>query len=326
MNIKIEISKWRKSELEQELEFLRTVRSREVAAMIEEAKEYGNLSENAEYEAAKNEQQRLYGRIAKIEEMLLCAVVAEEKCLSEDFLAELRKLILACGLSTKQAEKYADYCRIQFEMQEQKQYGILPTDNCLKTLKEAQKIISGKSDHIELNEYTIDRFLRIPSDQWQSAKRAIMECFGSSKEAVDMLFNKDEELLLVSKESVSALADCLKVTLSDEGVAWKVFRRAALLGEEAVKSRIVSVLDMLGEEFGKKVIRADAEANEWLFWRYYSDPVGCIAYMKDCGLTPEKILTVIQQEPDILHMYREGRRLSYGHDQERIDEIIRRYR
>ena len=325
MNTKIPMSKRKKSELERELEFLRTVRSREVAAMIEEAKEYGDLLENAEYEAAEQERQRLCGRIAQMEEILRCAVVAEEKCFSDEFLAELKKVILACGLSAKQAEAYAKYCRTQFELQDQKQYGILPAAPCLETLKEAQRILSGKKEPAELNEYAMDRFLRIPADQWRAAKAAVMECFGVDQETVDALFNQEEELLLLSKDTVNALAEDLKAVLPDAIAAWKVFRNAALLGKEAVKARIFAVLDLLGEEFGKQVIHTDAAANEWLFWRYYSDPVGCIAYMKACGLPPEKILRVIQEESAILHMYKIDRRVSYGHDQAHIDEIIRRY-
>ena len=324
MSNKYRISKQRKDDLERELTFLRTTRNREVEAMIAEAMEYGDLSHNAEYEAAKDEQWRLYGRIAEIEGILSDAVVAEEKSLSDDFIAELKILIESCGLSAKQAESYADYCRRQYETAEQMEYGTLPDDKCLETLKAAQRIVAQKPEYHELQDGTIDRLLRVPCDKWQVAKAAIMECFGCSKEAVDTLFHEDEEWLFISEDSILALADCLKAALSDKNAAWKTFPRAALLGMDTVKSRIASVIDMLGEEFGKKVIHADAEEGAWLFWRYYSDPVGCIAYMKDCGLTPEKILTAIQKEPCILHMYKEGRRLSYGHDQERIDHVIRR--
>ena len=325
MSNKYRISKQRKDDLERELTFLRTTRNREVEAMIAEAMEYGDLSHNAEYEAAKDEQWRLYGRIAEIEGILSDAVVAEEKSLSDDFIAELKILIESCGLSAKQAESYADYCRRQYETAEQMEYGTLPDDKCLETLKAAQRIAAQKPEYHELQDGTIDRLLRIPCDKWQAAKTAIMECFGCGKEAVDTLFQEEEEWLFISEDSVFALADCLKAALSDKNAVQKVFPRAALLGVDTVKSRIIAVMDMLGEEFGKKVICADAEEGGWLFWRYYSDPVGCIAYMKDCGLTPEKILTVIRKEPCILHMYKEGRKLSCGHDQERIDHVIHRY-
>ena len=325
MSNKYYISKQRKDDLERELAFLRTTRNREVEAMIAEAMEYGDLPHNAEYEAAKDLQRKLYGRIAEIEQILFQAVVAEEKSLPDDFVAELKRRMEACGLSPKQAESYADFCRSKYEPAEQTEYGILPDESCLETLKAAQQIVSRKPECHELHDYTIHRLLQVPCGRWQAAKAAIMECFGCSKEAVDALFQEDEEFLFLSEDSVYALTDCLKAVLSDPNTAWKVFPKAALLGADTVKSRIAAVMDLLGEEFGKQAIRADAEEGEWLFWRYYSDPVGCIGYMKEWGLTPEKILTVIQNEPYILHMYKEGRKLSYGHDQERIDHIIRRF-
>ena len=57
-------------ELQQELEQLRVVRRPEVAARIGQAKEYGDISENAEYEDAKNEQAFMEGRIRTIENLL----------------------------------------------------------------------------------------------------------------------------------------------------------------------------------------------------------------------------------------------------------------
>ena len=66
-------------ELEKELNYLKTTREREIAAMIAEARSYGDLSENSEYDAAKNEQAKLYGRIAEIEDILSHAVVIEDE-------------------------------------------------------------------------------------------------------------------------------------------------------------------------------------------------------------------------------------------------------
>ena len=62
-----------------ELVYLKTTRDREVAAMIAEARSYGDLSENSEYDAAKNEQAKLYGRIAEIEDILSHAVIIEDE-------------------------------------------------------------------------------------------------------------------------------------------------------------------------------------------------------------------------------------------------------
>ena len=58
------------NKLEQELENLRTVKRKEVADKIKVARGYGDLSENAEYDEAKNEEARVNGRIAQLEELL----------------------------------------------------------------------------------------------------------------------------------------------------------------------------------------------------------------------------------------------------------------
>ena len=73
------ITALRLAELEKELNYLKTTREREIAAMIAEARSYGDLSENSEYDAAKNEQAKLYGRIAEIEDILSHAVVIEDE-------------------------------------------------------------------------------------------------------------------------------------------------------------------------------------------------------------------------------------------------------
>ena len=73
------ITSLRLSDLEKELNYLKTTREREIAAMIAEARSYGDLSENSEYDVAKNEQAKLYGRIAEIEDILSHAVIIEDE-------------------------------------------------------------------------------------------------------------------------------------------------------------------------------------------------------------------------------------------------------
>ena len=63
------------AKLEDELQDLKVNRRKEVAAKIKEAREQGDLSENAEYDEAKNEQGKLYSRIAELEEIIKHAVV-----------------------------------------------------------------------------------------------------------------------------------------------------------------------------------------------------------------------------------------------------------
>jgi len=66
------------AKLEKELEHLKTVRRREVAERIKQALEFGDISENSEYEDAKNEQGFIEGRILSIEKMLRNARIIDE--------------------------------------------------------------------------------------------------------------------------------------------------------------------------------------------------------------------------------------------------------
>ena len=66
-------------ELKQEVEHLSTVKRREVAARIKEAREFGDIAENSEYDDAKNEQAMLEQRIAQLEDRVRRATVVEAK-------------------------------------------------------------------------------------------------------------------------------------------------------------------------------------------------------------------------------------------------------
>ena len=70
--------------LKEELEHLSTERRREVAARIKEAREFGDISENSEYNDAKDEQAMLETRIAQLEEKLRMATVIEIDEISTD--------------------------------------------------------------------------------------------------------------------------------------------------------------------------------------------------------------------------------------------------
>ena len=70
--------------MEQELENLKTVRRKEVAEKIKEARGQGDLSENAEYDAAKEEQGEIESRIVQLENLLRNAEVIDEDVLKMD--------------------------------------------------------------------------------------------------------------------------------------------------------------------------------------------------------------------------------------------------
>lgn len=70
--------------LEEELEFLKTVRRKEVAEKIKVALSFGDLSENSEYDEAKNDQAMVEARIADLEIMLKNTVVIDESELTTE--------------------------------------------------------------------------------------------------------------------------------------------------------------------------------------------------------------------------------------------------
>ena len=78
MKKEFKMSRERFEELQKELNYLKTTRSDEVAEMIKVARGFGDLSENSEYDEAKNEQGKLYSRIAEVENILSNYVVIEE--------------------------------------------------------------------------------------------------------------------------------------------------------------------------------------------------------------------------------------------------------
>ena len=80
----IPITKEGLDKLEADIAELSTVRRREVAQRIKEAREFGDITENSEYDDAKNEQALLEQRIAQLEERLRRSIVIDEKSIDTD--------------------------------------------------------------------------------------------------------------------------------------------------------------------------------------------------------------------------------------------------
>ena len=80
--------------LETELEQLKTVKLREVAERIKQAVEFGDISENSEYEDAKNEQAFVEGRILTLEKMLRRARVIDETDIATDVVSVGSKVLI----------------------------------------------------------------------------------------------------------------------------------------------------------------------------------------------------------------------------------------
>ena len=93
--------------LEQDLDNLRTVKRKEVADKIKVARGYGDLSDNAEYDAAKEEQAIVEARIADLEATLKVARIIDDNELSHDTVSIGMKVkILADGDDEEDAEEY----------------------------------------------------------------------------------------------------------------------------------------------------------------------------------------------------------------------------
>ncbi|MBM6870620.1 transcription elongation factor GreA [Pseudoflavonifractor phocaeensis] len=92
--------------LKQELNYLKTVREKEVAALLKEARSFGDLSENSEYDEAKNEQGKLYARIAEVEGILANCVVIEEAHSDDTTTIRLGCRIRVLDLEFDEEESY----------------------------------------------------------------------------------------------------------------------------------------------------------------------------------------------------------------------------
>ena len=100
MNKEIALTPEGQAKLEDELQHLETVRRREVGERIKEAKEFGDISENSEYDDAKNEQAWVESRIIEINQILAHATIIDAPKKSD-------KVTLGSKVELKDAERRA---------------------------------------------------------------------------------------------------------------------------------------------------------------------------------------------------------------------------
>lgn len=132
------LSAERLEELKQELNYLKTVREKEVADQIKEARSFGDLSENSEYDEAKNEQGKLYSRIAELEEILQHVVIVDESAASD-------AITIGCTVTVRAKDgKEASY-KIVGSQESNPMHGIIseesPFGKALIGAKEGQEVI-----------------------------------------------------------------------------------------------------------------------------------------------------------------------------------------
>lgn len=91
--------------IENEIEYLKTVRRKEVSERIKVALGYGDLSENSEYDEAKNEQAQVEERIAKLELMVRNSKIIDEKDLNTD-VVNIGSTVVVKEVKTDEEDEY----------------------------------------------------------------------------------------------------------------------------------------------------------------------------------------------------------------------------
>ena len=100
------MSQERLDEIKQELEYLQTVREKEVSEQIKEARSFGDLSENSEYDEAKTEQGKLYSKIAELKNLIENAEVIDTAAEANTGYVTLGTTVRVLDLQENYEEEY----------------------------------------------------------------------------------------------------------------------------------------------------------------------------------------------------------------------------
>lgn len=101
----VKLTPARLKELQDEMVWMKTVREKEVAEQIKEARSFGDLSENSEYDEAKNEQGRLYSREAEVQAILDNYILIEEDAF-DDTVINLGCTVTVLDLEFDEEQEY----------------------------------------------------------------------------------------------------------------------------------------------------------------------------------------------------------------------------
>lgn len=102
----VKLTPARLKELQDEMTWMKTVRENEVAEMIKEARSFGDLSENSEYDEAKNEQGKLFSREAEVQAILDNYILIEEDASDDNSIG------LGCTVTVLDVEMEEEEYRI----------------------------------------------------------------------------------------------------------------------------------------------------------------------------------------------------------------------
>ena len=92
--------------LKEELDYLKNIKRNEVKENLAIARSFGDLSENSEYDEAKNEQSKVESRISELEQIILHTVVVEESALDHSTI-HLGSTVVILDVATGKEKKYA---------------------------------------------------------------------------------------------------------------------------------------------------------------------------------------------------------------------------
>ena len=94
---KIKMSQAQYDKIKADLDYMETVRTREVAEQLKEARGFGDLSENSEYDEAKSEQGKLYSKIAELHNLLENAEIVEADVVEQGVVAHPDREVAVVG-------------------------------------------------------------------------------------------------------------------------------------------------------------------------------------------------------------------------------------
>lgn len=149
------------AKLKDEIEYLSGTKRREVAERIKEAREFGDISENSEYDDAKNEQAQVEYRIQQLEQKLRNARVVDTEHLPKDTVS-IGSLVTLKDINAKKTREYAIVGSAEADPKKQRLSNESPVGRALLGRKKGETVtIPVPRGAIE---YQIVKISRAPSE------------------------------------------------------------------------------------------------------------------------------------------------------------------
>ena len=241
------------------------------------------------------------------------------------FLEELSIKLAACGLSDRSVSTFVSLYRMELTLglcpEIKFENNTIPSENCFKTLSEAQRILSSKGNLENIPPLEIHAYLKRPYEKVERTKSAIQIHTGWTAQELDELFSTPE-WLLIDDASVHQFFAWLKDNYTDKLPA-KIYKKAALIGLEETQRRIHAITDLLGPDKCYELIQLEANRYGWLFYGYKTDPVDCVKFlMGEKNLSAEKVIEILNIEQDLFYHYNNFRK---HRDLDTLNRLMNKY-